>query len=234
MPTVDLPVSDVIGLLWFVALWVGYTVYTDHGRPRQHSLRAAMHANRYRWMVQILKREGRIVDAAILGQLSQGASFFASTTLLILVGLFTLVGATDEAVVALRQIPFTGKVTFLQWELRLLLLIVVFVHAFFKFTWAMRQFNYCAVMIGAAAVEINTRDPEFVERTAWLNTLANKDLNQGLRAYYFGLAVLAWFVNSWAFMATTVLVVAVLYHREFHSEALRTLEYPGNGNDGKK
>ncbi|HKQ31293.1 MAG TPA: DUF599 family protein [Burkholderiales bacterium] len=234
MPTMDLPFSDFIGLIWFVALWVCYTVYTDSGRPRAHSLRAAMHTNRYRWMLQILKREGRIVDAAILGQLSQGASFFASTTLLILVGLFTLLGATDEAVVALRQIPFTGKMSLLQWELRLLVLIVVFVHAFFKFTWAMRQFNYCAVMIGAAPVELNRHDPEFVERAAWLNTLANKDLNQGLRAYYLGLAVLAWFVNVWAFMATTVLVIAVLYHREFHSEALRTLEYPASGDNGKK
>jgi uncharacterized membrane protein len=233
MPTIDLPFFDFIGLVWFIALWSGYTLYTDHGKPRIHSLRAAMHANRYRWMVQILKREGRIVDAAILGQLSQGASFFASTTLLILVGLFTLLGSTDEAVVALRQIPFTGKVTLLQWELRLMVLIVVFVHAFFKFTWAMRQFNYCAVMIGAAPVEINMRDPEFIERTAWLNTLANKDLNQGLRAYYFGLAVLAWFVNVWAFMATTVLIVGVLYHREFHSEALRTLEYPAAKGESK-
>jgi uncharacterized membrane protein len=48
-----------------------------------------------------------------------------------------------------------------------------------------------------------------------------------------GLAVLAWFVNVWAFMATTVLVIGVLYHREFHSEALRTLEHPGVGKDGR-
>jgi uncharacterized membrane protein len=233
MPTVDLPFSDFIGLIWFMVLWIGYTVYTDRGNPRQHSLRAAMHENRYRWMLQILKREGRIVDAAILGQLSQGASFFASTTLLILVGLFTLLGATDEAVVALRQIPFTGKMSLLQWELRLLLLIVVFVHAFFKFTWAMRQFNYCAVMIGAAPVELNSNDMEFVERTAWLNTLANKDLNQGLRAYYLGLAVLAWFINVWVFMGTTVFVLAILYYREFRSEALRTLEYPSPDKGGR-
>lgn len=227
MATMDIPFSDFIGLIWFIVLWVGYTVYTDRGKPREHSLRAAMHKNRYRWMTQILKREGRIVDATILGQLSQGASFFASTTLLILVGLFTVLGSTDEAVVALRQIPFTGKVSLLQWEMRLLVLIVVFVHAFFKFTWGMRQFNYCGIMLGGAPAKVGTDDPEFVERTAWLSTLAMKDFNQGLRAYYFGLAVLAWFANVWIFMGTTVLVVVILYYREFHSEALRTLEYTG-------
>lgn len=219
-----LPASDIISLLWFLALWVGYTFHTDRGTPRQHSLRASMHRNRYRWMMQILKRENRIMDTQILGQLGQGASFFASTTLLILVGLFTVLGSIDEAVGALRRIPFAGKITVAQWELKLLTLIVIFVHAFFKFTWALRQFNYCAVLLGAAPSMKEGYDEEWVRRTAWLSTLASKDFNQGLRAYYFGLAVIAWFVNAWLFMGATALVMGVLFWREYHSEALRTLE----------
>jgi uncharacterized membrane protein len=229
----QIPVADIIGLAWFIALWVGYTWYTDRGRPREHSLRAAMHRNRYRWMCQILKRDNRMVDAHILAQLGQGTSFFASTTLLILVGLFTVLGATDEAVVALRQIPFAGKITLLQWELRLIVLIVIFVYAFFKFTWGLRQFNYCAVLVGAALAEKDASDPEWVRRTAWISTLASKDFNQGLRAYYFGLGVFAWFIHSIAFMAATALVVGVLYWREYRSEALRTLELPSHPNDPK-
>jgi uncharacterized membrane protein len=226
MPDLQIPLSDVIGLIWFLALWVGYTWYTDRGKPREHSLRAAMHKNRYRWMQQVLKRDNRMMDANILSQLGQGASFFASTTLLILVGLFTVLGATDEAIVALRQIPLAGKGTLLQWEMKLLVMIVIFVHAFFKFTWGLRQFNYCAVLVGAAPAEKNVTDDEWVRRTAWISTSASKDFNQGLRAYYFGLGVLAWFVNGWVFMGATALVVGVLYWREYHSEALRTLELP--------
>lgn len=223
----QLPASDIISLLWFVALWVGYTFYTDRGTPREHSLRASMHRNRYRWMAQILKRENRIMDTQILGQLGQGATFFASTTLFILVGLFTILGSIDEAVGALRRIPFAGRVTLLQWELKLLTLIVIFVYAFFKFTWGLRQFNYCAVLLGAAPRK-DTVDEEWVRRTAWLSTLASKDFNQGLRAYYFGLAVFAWFVSPWLFMAATSLTMFVLYWREYHSEALRTLEIPSD------
>ena len=222
----QLPVSDIIGLLWFVALWIGYTVYTDRGTPREHSLRHSMHRNRYLWMTQILKRDNRIMDTQILGQLGHGASFFASTTLLILVGLFTLLGSLDETVLALHRIPFAGKVTLLQWEVKLLALIVIFVHAFFKFTWALRQFNYCGVLIGAAPLQKDGPDEEWVRRTAWLSTLASKDFNQGLRAYYFGLSVIAWFVSGWLFMFASALVVFVLYWREYYSEALRTLELP--------
>lgn len=229
----QVPASDFIGLIWFIALWVGYTLYTDHGKPREHSLRAAMHRNRYRWMAQVLKRENRMTDASILAQLGHGASFFASTTALLLVGLFTVLGATDEAVGVLRRIPFAGRITSNQWELRLFVLIVIFVHAFFKFTWSLRQFNYCAVLIGAAPTEKARGHEDWTRRTAWLSTLASKDFNQGLRAYYLGLAVLAWFVGAWAFMAATTLVVLVLYWREYRSEALRTMELVPDSEPGR-
>src|SRR5262245_42830521 len=145
MPDLQIPLSDIIALVWFVLLWLGYTIYTDDGKPRESSLRAVMHKNRYRWMCQVLKRDNRIMDTNILRQLGQGASFFASTSLLILAGVVGVLSSTDEAAAALRHIPFTGKLTQTQWEIRLLLLVVIFVHAFFKCTWGMRQFNYCAV-----------------------------------------------------------------------------------------
>ena len=53
--------------------------------------------------------------------------------------------------------------------------------------------------------------------------LAAETFNDGLRAYYFAFALVAWFVSPFAFMAATALVVFVLYRREFHSEVLRML-----------
>jgi uncharacterized membrane protein len=225
MPTFSVPTSDIIGLVWFATVWIGYTIYTDDGKPRQYSLRAAMHKNRYRWMTQVLTRDNRTSDMLILQQLGQGSSFFISATLLILVGLFTALGASEDALVTLHQIPYAGKTSLSQWQLRVLVLLIVFIHAFFKFTWGVRQFNYCAVLVGAAPAP-GTRDDEWVQHTAWISTLASKDFNQGIRAYYFGLAIPMWFINAWVFMGATVLVVAVLYWREYHSGALRSLELP--------
>src|SRR5207247_10379702 len=98
------------------------------------------------------------------------------------------------------------------------------------FAGALRQFNYGGVLIGAAPSGKTRGHEDWVRRTAWLSTLASKDYNQGLRAYYFGLAVLAWFVSAWVFMAATALVVAVLYWREYRSEALRTMEIAADTN----
>jgi uncharacterized membrane protein len=165
-----------------------------------------------------------MVDSGIVGNLQQSVSFFASATLLILAGLMTLLGASEKAIVLMREVPFAAKPTLLLWELKMLVLIVIFVHAFFKFTWALRQFNYTSILIGAAPPpgEMQGADA-YARRVAEVSTRASKDFNQGLRAYYLSLAALAWFINPWAFMAATTLVIAVLYWREYHSAALATL-----------
>lgn len=223
----SIPTVDLISLIWFFTIWIGYTLYTDRGAPRPHSLRAVMHGHRYQWMRRMLGRENRMVDAVILGNLAQSVSFFASTTLLILVGLVTVMGATDKVFVLIRELPFASKMTLGQWELKLLVLIVVFVHAFFKFTWALRQFNYCSIMIGAAPhAGAKTIDDEYARHAAQVSTQASKDFNQGLRAYYFGLAVLGWFLNPWIFIVATTVVLAVLWWREYFSVTLQMLKAP--------
>ncbi len=225
----QIPAADIVSLVWFVGLWVGYTLYADRLSHRPHSLRQVMHAHRYEWMRRMLERESRIVDASILNNLLQGVSFFASTTLLILLGMVTILGATDRVILLVRELPFTSKMTLVQWELKLLVLIIIFVHAFFKFTWAMRQFNYCSILVGSAPPpgDESVHD-NYARRAALVSTQAAKDYNQGLRAYYFALAALGWFMSPWMFVSATTVVVAVLYWREYYSATLKMLASPAN------
>ena len=39
--------------------------------------------------------------------------------------------------------------------------------------------------------------------------------NRGIRACYFGLALLAWHIHPFALMVSTMVIVVVLYRREF-------------------
>jgi uncharacterized membrane protein len=216
----DIPIADLASLIWFIAIWVGYTWYADRGSWRKHSLRAVMHAHREEWMRQMVLRDNRVADVNILRNLLQGVSFFASTTLLILAGLLAILGASDRGIEIVRALPFAAGTTLGQWELKLLVLGIIFVYAFFKFTWALRQFNYCSVLIGAAPKSV---DGGYARRAAEVSTHASKDFNQGLRAYYFSLAALGWFVHPWVFMTATTLVVLVVYLREYHSTAMKML-----------
>ena len=102
---------------------------------------------------------------------------------------------------------------------------MIFIYAFFKFTWAMRQFNFASVMLGAAPErdESQQRIDAFIDRAATLASLAGENSNRGLRAFYFAMAAMAWFLDPVIFMATSTLVVGILYQREFRSRTLIAL-----------
>ncbi len=72
--------------------------------------------------------------------------------------------------------------------------------------------------------EVNALDrKDYPERGARLMARGINALNRGLRAYYFGLATLAWFLGPIYLAAAAVWVVAVVYRRDFRSVTLRTL-----------
>jgi uncharacterized membrane protein len=64
----------------------------------------------------------------------------------------------------------------------------------------------------------------YAVRAGKLAGLAAETFNDGLRAYYFAFALIAWFMSPLALMAGAVLVVAILYSREFRSDVLHLLD----------
>jgi uncharacterized membrane protein len=212
---------------WFLAAWLGYTWFADRdaGRP---NLSRTMHIYRRLWLRRMLARDNRMVDMQILGNLMRSMSFFASTSMFIIAGLIAVLGARSEAMAVLAELPFALADQPALWDLKVLLLIVVFVYAFFKFTWAFRQYNYCLVLVGSVPNPgaIEPEDVEIAERAATIASATGRHFNRGMRAYYFGLAALSWFVHPWLLMALTVWVVVVLYRREFRSHLLATLGSP--------
>ena len=220
--------SDLLALVWFLLCWVGYTRYAKKRSASEICLASVMHMYRCEWMMQMMYRDNRMSDMSAVSTLERNVSFFASSALLILAGILTLFSYLDQAIVLFSDLPLSVEQTRPQWEAKILLLVVIFVYAFFKFTWSMRQVGFAAVLIGAAP---DANDPdigeaevrETSERVARVVSMAAHHFNFGLRSYYFALAVLAWFVSPWLFVAATTLVVLVLYRREFHSSALATL-----------
>ena len=65
---------------------------------------------------------------------------------------------------------------------------------------------------------------KFAERAGNLVSAAAETFNDGLRAYYFSFAAMAWFFSPIALVLATALVVIILYGREFKSEVLEVLK----------
>ena len=64
---------------------------------------------------------------------------------------------------------------------------------------------------------------DYAQKCARLNTLAGDELNRGVRSYYFGFAALGWFLHVAAFIALTLLILIVLWRRDFRSKTAQTL-----------
>jgi uncharacterized membrane protein len=220
----DFGLHDAIALLWFIAAWVGYSLFARSGRAHDKTISAAM--NRYRriWQHEMIRREIRLMDINGLVSLAQNVNFFASTTIFAIGGLFALLGASDRAIGALADLPFAVHTTRSVWEVKVMLLIVLLVYAFFKFAWASRLSNYCTILIGAAPPIGDAKADAHAERTARMTNLMGHHFNRGLRAYFFALAYLGWFVNPWVMIVATTWVVGVIYWREFRSAEVRVLQ----------
>lgn len=221
---------NLLAMLWFAFCWVGYARYASHRARDTACLASVLHLYRKDWMRRLLLRDNRVADASVIGNLERNASFFASSTLIILAGILTLLGSAERTVSVLADLPFVASPTRGLSELKLLCLAVVFVYAFFTFSWCMRQYNFAAVLVGSAPMigERHVGEQErnaFAERAARVVSMAAHQFNQGLRSYYFGLAMLAWFINPWIFMLVTAGVVGVLYQREFHSDVLKVMVF---------
>ena len=218
------PLADLLAPAWFLLWWVGYTYYAD-GERGQRNLPRVMHVYRSIWARQMLERDNRMVDTQIIANLMRSTSFFASTTMFIIAGLIAVLGAKEQAMAVLAELPFAVVSSEPLWDAKVLLLIVLFVYAFFKFTWAFRQYNYCLILVGCAPAPgpLTEASGRIAERLARIASSTGRHSNRGIRAYYFGLAALSWFLHPWLFMLLTVWVVLVLYRREFHSRLLRTL-----------
>jgi len=177
------------------------------------------------WIARMVERDNRMLDVNVMRNLTRSSQFFASTTMLILGALVALMGYAEKAAGVLAELPFTQQVSERVWELKILLLVLIFVYAFFKFSWSIRQFGLCSILVGA------TRKPPadaeeyavHIDRITLIVNFANGNFNNGLRAYYFGVAALSWFLHPVLMIAMTTAVVYVLHQREYRSRTVQAM-----------
>ncbi len=223
-----LPWLDWAALLLFFAGWGGYVWFARRLADQRPSLLASTNRIRRDWMLQVTHREVRVVDGVVLQNMSSSPSFFASTTILIIGGLLAVLGSSSASQVV-SEIPFAVRTSALVFDMKLALMLAIFVYAFFRFTWSMRQYTFGALMVASAPeasqfAEQQLSREAFAERAGRVVGLAAETFNDGLRACYFAFAAMGWFVSPMLFAVATGGVIYVLYQREFHSDVLAVLD----------
>lgn len=219
-------VLDVVSFTCFIVCWVGYATFARRKAKTTNCIARCLHQHRIHWMNELMTREVRVGEAALLANLERNITFFASTTMLVLAGVLTLFAQVPRLEAVIASIPYTALPNDAMIQLKLSVLSFIFVMAFFQFTWSMRQYGFLNVMVGAAPIDIdgsNQNLKKYAKHMAVLQDRAAHSYNYGLRAYYFSMAVLCWFFHPVLFICASLFVVYTLYRREFKSKAVAAI-----------
>lgn len=220
----DLPRGAAIALI-FLMWWLYSPLLNLLGRG---TLNAQLHAVRMRWMHNLLssRRENRVFDGILMGQISSSMAFFGSATLIVLAGLVGTLASINRVHASLTSMSMFPAMSLGLFTLNFAALTVIMAICFFSFTYALRKLAYTLAMIGGLD-EAPGDDPEsqvMIMQCATVLTDAVKSLNSGIRGFYFAVAAIFLFVNPYLCMAATLVMSGILYYRQGFSTTALAIE----------
>ena len=217
--------ANVSALAVLLLCWLLYPLFAK--LIGSSDLTSEMVKFRGQWLLQMLAREDRITDISLARGLFSSVMFFASTSIFLISGLLGVLASASYIHQLMQDSTWLVHSSVLLFETKVLVLIAIQVHSFFKFTWSMRLHSYSTLLIGAAPGP-DQQDSEaarkLIEKAASLSSLASQSYFSGLRGYYFGLAALSWFISPSLLIATVILTTLILLRREHFSRALKALQ----------
>ena len=211
-------ILDWLALILFFAALVAYARYADHIGDRL--LNARMREVRAIWMRRYLMREDRVLDSILTGHSINSIALFSSATLLIVVALLGVFTNADTAYHMALTSSFIVHTTKELFQVKLIGLLCVFVYGFYRFTWALLQYNYFLALVGSAPqkehLTASLADQLGNQMSVVLNS-AVTSFHSGFRSYYQALAWVGWFFHPLVFIAATTFVTFVLVYRQISS-----------------
>ena len=212
--------TTLISTLFPLVCYFAYNIIVPQVEKLRPSLSVIMNMQRRRWVANAALRESPF-DAILSGNIMSSVSFLASTAVLLILAIFAVFGQVPALMVALESMSLDRSYTALDVQLHLVVMLAMFVLAFFAFTLSLRQFNHFCIMLGAIDHSAPTSEEE-IDAITRMNALGAKNFNSGIRAYYFSVATVAWFVSEWMPIVACVVTILILAHREFFSSSHRT------------
>ncbi|MGB3339001.1 MAG: DUF599 domain-containing protein [Devosia sp.] len=212
--------TTLISTFFPLFCYFAYNVIVPIVEKMRPSLSSIMNMQRRRWVANAALRESPF-DAILSGNIMGSVSFLASTAVLLILAIFAVFGQVPALINTLNSLSLNRAYTTLDVQLHLLVMLSMFVLAFFAFTLSLRQFNHFCIMLGAIDHSVPISEEEIDAITA-MNALGARNFNSGVRAYYFSVATVAWFVSEWLPIFACVATIMILAHREFFSSSHRT------------
>ncbi|WP_447910818.1 DUF599 domain-containing protein [Brevundimonas bullata] len=214
---------DWIALVLFFIAWLGYGPLLKLIARRSGSLNDDMLVVRDSWMTAMTHREMRLIDSQLMGHSINSASFFASTNLLLIAAVASVLFGGENA---LRGFAAVGAeaVPVKILEAKLALVLICLARGFLDFIWSLRQMNYALALIGAAPeIHSETDKVAYGHAVARVLNPALGGFSQGVRGYYFALAAAAWLFGPLWLALGVISAFSLLVWRQAGSPAARAV-----------
>jgi len=195
--------AAALGLLvgYHLALW-----RRVRRRPLETAFGLARHT-RNRWVALVMAERRDILGVQTLRNWTMAATFLASTAMLIALGILSIAATTEKAAEMARLLTFFGEAGATFWQIKLLILALGFLFAFFNFALALRYFNHAGFAVALPADRDEHVTPEGVAEGLNRGVL---HYTLGMRAYYLAVPVALWLFGPELFLGAALVTVGIL------------------------
>lgn len=214
---------DWLALALFVLCWLGYGPLLPVLARRSGTLNDDMMVVRRVWMTAMTHREIRLVDSNLMGHTINSGGFFASTNLLLIAAVASVLFGGEQAMQGFASVG-AEEVSTKLLVAKLALVLLCLARGLLDFIWSIRQLNYALALIGAAP-EVHTETDRAALGDAAANLLnpALTAFSQGVRGYYFALAAAAWLFGPLWLALGVAAVFCLMVWRQAGSPAARAI-----------
>src|SRR5690606_29152344 len=133
-------IPDGLALGLFLLCWLGYGPLLAVLARRSGSLNDDMMVVRRAWMMAMTHREVRIVDSQLMGHTINSGGFFASTNLLLIAAVASILFGGEQALQGVAAVGAEAAPTRVL-EVKLALVLVCLARGLLDFIWSIRQMN---------------------------------------------------------------------------------------------
>lgn len=189
-----------------------YQVYLDQ-RTRRDPASSALDVilmARVAWVECVMRERRDILAVQTLRNSTMAASFMASTSVLLIIGVLTLSAQGEKLSATWHALNIMGGFSAEMWLFKLLMMLFDLLFAFFSFSMAVRLFHHVGYLINVpVGNQVDGTQPRRV--AAQLNR-GGTFYRLGMRAYYFTVPLLFWLFGPLFLLGATALLIFCLYH----------------------
>jgi len=202
--------QEIMLVLLAAIVIVAYHAYL-YTKVRRDPLTTAIgitnHARRM-WVKGVIRDKRDILAVQTLRNQVMAATFLASTSILISLGLFSAAFRPGVFSDVSHALNLLGTKTETLWMFKLMLLGILFFFTFFNFTLAIRYNNHAGFMINAFEHNDATVSEEAVTQVVNHGAL---HYTIGMRGFYLSVPLALWLFGPIWMLAGSLVLVTVLY-----------------------